>query len=195
MKRSSFIQFIVLSITIIIILILIIVATKAIIIYKDDLPFDRSRFLNDIFGFILDILALFIAFELGQVFWERQKKVEQKHDVHHSLIMYLGKLGEIAHHLESLVLLSEKQRINDDLKQDYHETLMKITLWGDSFFIFFKDIELVDQQFINHYIDNIFPVISRLSKMDVLWGNQEWLKNAIAQLRDNIHLMKSIKMS
>ena len=195
MKKSSFLQYIVVSLTVIVILTLIIIAINAMVSSKDTLPFDKSRFFNDIFGFILDVLALFIAFELGQVFWERQKKMEKKQNIYQSMLLYLGKLIEIANHLDTIVSSSENQRFIDELRQDYQETIMKISLWGDWFFTLFTDIEFVDQQFINHYIDNIYPIIVRLSKKDVLWGNQEWLRNAISQLKDKIIQMKSIKMS
>jgi hypothetical protein len=162
--------------------------------YDGDLILDTPQFITDIFGFILETAALWLAFLLGQVFWDKQKQLEKKREINRSVNLYFRKFQEILIALDQL--LGSPTRNGVKFSQEDIVSLQqytyKIHLWGDSFFVIFNNSEYINPEVINLYLDSIYPTIVDISKIEIIWGNQERLKTDIKFLKEKLDQLTQI---
>lgn len=127
---------------------------------------DFSLLLNKIYEFTLGILSFFVAFSLGQVYWDWRLKKDKSVLLHQAAYMYINKIQSLA--LQAQVLL---EAVDPELISEIkNRTLLVDSIFDEIenicqvYITIFGQLPLLeDTKLIEFYFDKVQPIISRLT--------------------------------
>jgi len=152
-------------------ILLIFLATIAGVIlvkYQNDLTFNPSLFVNEIFKFFFGILTLVISFLLGQVYWEQRERRRRNRLFKKSVLDLLQKWKSIVTELNSTFQRPVKLQDYDEVGTKFEflsKKEVELETLKERFVIVFQLLQEFEDIFLlNTFYDKLAPLLKDLCK-------------------------------